>query len=106
MSDERISMEETQTLIEAEMEETLQVALLQFAEAYEMEDKGDAWLDEEPRYHFWKGIDELFSATHHAKNEQPAKMQARLADAINHLMMGSWLAWEEAALPDEIPEND
>lgn len=53
---------------------------------------GPLWVTEEPRHHFSKGIDELFSATHMAHQGNMAMMDQRVRDALNHVFMATWLA--------------
>lgn len=85
-----IGYTEAQSLLNAELDEIATVARDQLGENYDR--KGDGWQKEEPRYHMWKGIDELFSATHYVDEGNLERFEARLADGMNHFLMASYLA--------------
>lgn len=87
-----VSVDESEHRLRGEVEYHTEQAMERFREEYAKPEKGDAWLDAEPRFHFWKGIDELFSATHHSKMGNLDDMDAHLQHGLNHLLMASWLA--------------
>lgn len=88
-----IPYDEAQAALDAEAERLLDEAREQLEVNYEK--KGDGWQNETPRFHFWKGIDELYSATHRAKESDITLMERRIADGLNHLLMASILAYED-----------
>lgn len=90
---DEIPYSEAQELLDAEAEMLMETARDQLAENYTL--KGDGWQCEEARYHFWKGIDELFSATHAVKQGDTGTMERRIGDGWNHILMASYLANSE-----------
>lgn len=58
--------------------------------------KGEGWRTGEPRYHYWKAVDELFTATHLTKQGAPeAEILKACADGLNHVTMALELYDEE-----------
>jgi len=81
--------DQAEQVLAAELDMIQEQAAAQLIENYET--KGDAWLESEPRWHMWKGIDELFSATHHAKRGEIEDFERCMADGLNHILMASHL---------------
>jgi len=82
---------EARSNLEAEADMLVQAGLDRLESIY-WENGGAGWLYEEPRYHMWKGIDELFSATHHAHEGDIEAMEERIQDGLNHIWMASFIA--------------
>lgn len=82
---------EARSNLEAEADMLLQAGLDRLESIY-WENGGAGWLYDEPRYHMWKGIDELFSATHFAHEGDIDAMEERIQDGLNHIWMASYIA--------------
>lgn len=94
MSPDSIGYDRARQLLQAELDEIMMDAREQLWDGYQ--EHGNAWLDAEPRWHYWKGIDELFSATHYSKRGEIEAMDVCLADAFNHILMASYLAHDQS----------
>lgn len=88
-----IPFEDACVMLQEEAYELMEIAREQLRENYEK--KGDGWQYEEARYHFWKGIDELYSANHAVKEGDIKAMEQRIADGWNHILMASYVAYSE-----------
>lgn len=93
MPSDRMNARRARSKLEAEADVLVGSALSRLERIYE--DQGGAgWLDEEPRYHFWKAMDEFFSANHHSKEGDLNQMDERVQDGLNHIFMATYLAHE------------
>lgn len=90
---DEIPYEQARDMLEEENAQAIGHAIALLREKYEK--KGDGWQHEEPRFHYWKGIDELFSATHYCWEGDLPKMDEHLAHGLNHLLMARYLAWND-----------
>lgn len=88
-----IPYERAQAMLDGEAEMLMETAREQLEVNYRR--KGDGWQYEDPRFHFWKGIDELFSANHAAKQGDIVTMEKRIGDGWNHILMASYLSYSE-----------
>lgn len=50
-------------------------------------EKGMTWMDEEPRWHVYKTIDQLSIASYHYRNGDHEEFEVNMADALNHMVM-------------------
>lgn len=96
-----IPYQRAQQMVSGELEMVMRSARDRLKTGYGQ--KGDGWQREEPRFHMWKAIDEQFSATHHVHKGQLTPFHERLADALNHIGMASYLA-HDAVAADGDPE--
>lgn len=90
---EEVPFWEARDRLEKENARVMGTAMALLEEKYE--EKGDGWQFEQPRFHYWKGIDELFSATHYCWEGDLQKMDEHLAHGLNHLLMARHLAWRD-----------
>lgn len=88
-----IPLEEAESLLESEQEILGDIASDQLKRNYQK--KGDGWQYEDARFHFWKGIDELYSACHAVKQGDVETMERRIADGWNHILMASYVSYSE-----------
>lgn len=88
-----IPYDEAQAILDAEAERLLDEARERLAVNYEK--KGDGWQYETPRFHFWKGQDEQFSAVHRVKEGDLTLMDRRVGDGFNHVLMATALSYED-----------
>lgn len=88
---EEIPYERAKEILEAQNAKVQGTAIALLEEKYQ--EKGDGWQHEEPRFHYWKGMDELFSAAHHCHEGNFRDMDTHLAHGLNHLLMARYLAW-------------
>lgn len=58
-------------------------------------EKGDGWQWEDPRFHYWKGMDEFFSANHAWKERDLNRMRKHNAHGWNHILMATYIAHVE-----------
>lgn len=93
-----IPFDDARRILQAEADELMKVAREQLFKNYE--EKGDGWQYEDARYHFWKGIDELFSANHAVKQGDTETMERRIADGWNHILMASYVAYSADPMGD------
>ena len=50
-------------------------------------DKGTSWMEEEPRWHIYKAIDQMSIASYNYRNGDYEEYEQNMADALNHMMM-------------------
>lgn len=91
-----VPYEDAQARLDGELEQLHGIAASLLREKYE--EKGDGWQNEEARYHMWKGIDELFSATHYVDAGDLDAFERHLAHGLNHLLMASFVAQADEEL--------
>lgn len=53
----------------------------------ENDDKGLSWMDEEPRWHIYKAVDQLSVANYHYRAGDMEEFEVNMADALNHMVM-------------------
>lgn len=90
---DEIPYERAQRMLGGEEAELTQKARVQLEENYRK--KGDGWQWSDPRYHFWKGMDEFFKATAACDGGDLLTMEKRIGDGLNHIWMASYLAYSD-----------
>lgn len=85
-----IAYEEAQAALDGELELLHGIASTLLSEKYE--EKGDGWQYEEARFHMWKGIDELFSATHYVDEGDLDGFERHVGHGLNHILMASFVS--------------
>lgn len=88
-----IPFNQARQMLDGEADELMATARKQLYQNYQR--KGDGWQYEDARYHFWKGIDELYSACHAVKQGDIETMEKRIADGWNHILMASYVAYSD-----------
>jgi len=88
----KMDVAEARSVLESEADLLTTNGLDLLEDVYYAEGKGDGWLFCEPRYHMWKGIDELFTATHHIDEGQVPQFDDHTSHGLNHIWMASYIA--------------